>query len=399
MIIELNDFLNTQDCDALIKLIKANNQPSTVADATKKAVVDSSRTSTTCNLPADNDVVLRLSKKIANTLGIRTAKIEALQGQLYKVGQEFKPHYDFFLGEHYNQHCLSSGNRTQTLMIYLNDGLEGGETEFSILKQSFKPTKGKALLWNNMIDGKVNNDVLHAGKPIIKGKKYIITAWIRENDWNGAEDNRLAQEHMVKKSHTFSSALDFPKLTKNGFEVFKFDDKLFNDCVEGIISVADKSYKEEYAGKDNTQPGSSTIYPIWEIPNLTNKIHDYLLPKLEAWCGEELEKTFIYGFRNYHKNSSLILHTDRIETHQISAIIMMSKDLRCGCGYKEFGDDWALQIKGHDGETNEIFFEPQDMVFYESAVCEHGRIKPFEGKDYVNFYVHYKLKNYSYIND
>jgi len=42
----------------------------------------------------------------------------------------FKPHNDYFSGSAYDKHCLQSGNRTFTLMIYLNDDFEGGGTNF-----------------------------------------------------------------------------------------------------------------------------------------------------------------------------------------------------------------------------------------------------------------------------
>ena len=38
-----------------------------------------------------------------------------------------------------------------------------------------------------------------------------------------------------------------------------------------------------------------------------------------------------------------------------------------------------------------MYAEPGDMILYESAICEHGREEPFEGKSFDNFYVHYKL--------
>jgi prolyl 4-hydroxylase len=393
MIQELDNFLTQKECDTLITLIKRDNIPSLVAGGSGKATQSSSaRTSSTCNMPHDNLVVMSLLKKIAMTIGCSTDRIENLQGQLYKEGQEFKQHYDWFGKTDYQQHCMSSGNRTDTLMIYLNEGMEGGTTDFPKLEMSFTPKMGKAIWWKNMINNEVNDEVLHAGTPIIKGKKYIITAWVRENKWDPANDRKLQME----APKTFSSVEELPALTKNGYEMFKFDDALYQQCVNGIKLVEEQAFTEEYQGKETTQPGSSTIYPIWQVPNLVDKIHKSLLPLMEKWCGEELEPSFIYGFRNYHKGSSLILHRDRIETHHISAIIMMNKDLRCGCQNKDYGEDWALEIQGHNGKNVEVFFEPQDMLFYESAKCEHGRPKPFEGSDFINFYVHYTFKNLKY---
>ena len=64
-------------------------------------------------------------------MGLEPHKGEALQGQLYEPGQYFKPHNDFFSGAAYDMHCKASGNRTHTLMIYLNEDYKGGGTSLS----------------------------------------------------------------------------------------------------------------------------------------------------------------------------------------------------------------------------------------------------------------------------
>ena len=44
--------------------------------------------------------------------------------------------------------------------------------------------RGMLLIWNNMgLDGKPNENTLHAGSPVIRGTKYIITKWFRLNRW------------------------------------------------------------------------------------------------------------------------------------------------------------------------------------------------------------------------
>ena len=127
------------------------------------------------------------------------------------------------------------------------------------------------------------------------------------------------------------------------------------------------------------------------LPEVRTKIHDQLQPVHEEWIGRKLEKTFIYGIRSYGKGANLIMHRDRVETHHISSIIMVDKDLRCGCQNKEFGNDWGLDIVDHNGQEHKVFMEPGDVLLYESAVCLHGRKDNFEGNFYRNFYVHYKL--------
>ena len=51
-----------------------------------------------------------------------------------------------------------------TLMVYLNDDLQGGETTFTRL--SIKPETGTALLFFHQIE--------HAGAPVTTGVKYVL---------------------------------------------------------------------------------------------------------------------------------------------------------------------------------------------------------------------------------
>ena len=45
---------------------------------------------------------------------------------------------------------------------------------------------------------------------------------------------------------------------------------------------------------------------------------------------------------------------------------------------------------------NVIGTKAGDIILYESAKCEHGREETFGGTYFRNFYVHYKLKDWTY---
>jgi prolyl 4-hydroxylase len=45
---------------------------------------------------------------------------------------------------------------------------------------SIEPKPGVLLVWNNATpEGLPNEDTLHAGTPVIKGQKYVLTKWYR----------------------------------------------------------------------------------------------------------------------------------------------------------------------------------------------------------------------------
>ena len=92
----------------------------------------------------------------------------------------------FFTGAAYDMHCKSSGNRTQTFMIYLNDGFVGGGTNFPNLNKTVEPETGKGLWWENIKDGEYQNQYLHEGVSIEKGKK-IYSNFLVERKKIGTE--------------------------------------------------------------------------------------------------------------------------------------------------------------------------------------------------------------------
>lgn len=179
----LRDFLTPLECKSLIELIDASRRPSTIADANGD---DYFRTSETCDLDHGLPIVNALTAKLAWVSGIDPAHGEPLQGQRYEVGQEFKPHTDYFEpnGQDFQRFCSVSGQRSWTFMIYLNTVDAGGGTRFPEIDKIVKPEAGKLLVWNNRKpDGDVNPATLHHGMKVRKGLKYVITRWYREKPW------------------------------------------------------------------------------------------------------------------------------------------------------------------------------------------------------------------------
>ena len=76
------------------------------------------------------------------------------------------------------------GQRIATLIMYLNDVEAGGATAFTVLGFQIEPKPGVLLVWNNALpDGRPNEATLHAGTPVVRGAKYIITKWYRTRKW------------------------------------------------------------------------------------------------------------------------------------------------------------------------------------------------------------------------
>ena len=102
----------------------------------------------------------------------------------YDILNKFSPHSIFDMkiqktipGQGYHiWHTESmdkkSSNRICVFSLYLNDVLEGGETEFLYQKLRISPKKNKFVIWPS------GYTHVHRGNQPLSGEKYIITGWI-----------------------------------------------------------------------------------------------------------------------------------------------------------------------------------------------------------------------------
>jgi len=176
-------FLPPALCRAVMERIDAVRRPSTIADSNGDAGY---RTSETGDLAAGDPVVIDVEARIAALTGLSPEHGEPLQGQRYAVGQEFKGHTDYFepRGLDYDRYCGVAGNRTWTVMVYLNEPEAGGATRFKAVDKIIQPETGKLVAWNNRrADGTPNPATIHQGMKVRSGVKYVITKWFREGIW------------------------------------------------------------------------------------------------------------------------------------------------------------------------------------------------------------------------
>jgi prolyl 4-hydroxylase len=181
-------FVPRELCDRLMQLIDRNRRPSTIADPNGDHYF---RTSETCDLDPALPEVAELERLLFELNGIDPAHGEPIQGQRYEVGQEFKPHTDYFepSGEDFHKYCSVAGQRTWTFMAYLNTVDAGGTTRFKVIGKNFQPEQGRLVCWNNRRpDGSLNAATLHHAMKVRKGLKYVITKWYRERPWGWADE-------------------------------------------------------------------------------------------------------------------------------------------------------------------------------------------------------------------
>lgn len=177
--------LTPEDCDHIIKLGIDKVKRSLVVGPDGKPVQSIARTSDGAFLSKERDdpVIKTLAEKIALWTQLPVDNGEDFYILRYQNGQEYKAHNDYFTITPNRPHDIigSVGNRYATVLTYLSDVEEGGETYFPQINLKVPPKKGDAILfWNMNPNGSVDPKTLHAGLPVIKGTKWCLTKWIRQ---------------------------------------------------------------------------------------------------------------------------------------------------------------------------------------------------------------------------
>jgi len=168
--------LNPAECDFLMDVAVPRLTPSFVVDPhTRQMVPSPLRTShgTTFPLHVENPAVRALCRRLAAASGTDVGQGEPLQVLRYSAGQEYRPHFDAIEG--------ADNQRILTFLVYLNDGYEGGETQFRASGLKVKGQMGDALLFRNADDlGRRDPNAKHAGLPPTAGEKFLASRWIRQ---------------------------------------------------------------------------------------------------------------------------------------------------------------------------------------------------------------------------
>lgn len=215
-----HNFLTAEEADHLVDLAAPSMERSSVVDPeTGKGMLDPVRTSSGTFLSRYQDAVVRdVEDRLAHWTHLPVSFGEDLQVLKYEPGQKYEEHLDWFdMEEVKKMDPNDETNRVATVLIYLSDVEEGGETSFSRSvwlnetlqrhaqpsecarnKLFVKPSKGDALLfWDLQPDGQSGDDwSMHAGCPVIKGEKWSATKWLHNGEYG---DSRNMQEYAKRR--------------------------------------------------------------------------------------------------------------------------------------------------------------------------------------------------------
>jgi len=178
--------LTDEQCDALIARAKPLLGSALVYNEQQggNAYADGRRHSAAMFKVTDMDLVTEaICTRLCALAGMPAVNAESLQVLHYQVGEYFAPHFDFWQPgfEPHAATLKSHGQRVFTVLVYLNEDLEGGETEFLRLGLRHRGRKGDALMFRNVdAEGQPDDRTLHAGRPPARGEKWLLSLWIRD---------------------------------------------------------------------------------------------------------------------------------------------------------------------------------------------------------------------------
>ncbi|MBB3457516.1 prolyl 4-hydroxylase [Rhizobium sp. BK313] len=118
----------------------------------------------------------QLEQRLVSQLCLAPDRFELWQAARYRRGQRFDEHHDAgFFGS------SPEGERTHTIVVYLEDHERGGGIVFPDLGVRYQPKAGRVLVWRNLLDdGTVDRRMRHSGRPAVR-TKTILTTWVRQN--------------------------------------------------------------------------------------------------------------------------------------------------------------------------------------------------------------------------
>uniref|UniRef100_A0A7S3R2Q1 Fe2OG dioxygenase domain-containing protein n=2 Tax=Dunaliella tertiolecta TaxID=3047 RepID=A0A7S3R2Q1_DUNTE len=215
-IVNYPGFIDKARCEAIINLAKRSLHRSGLAlgPGQKPVDQDNVRTSSGTFLSGHNDpdgVLAWLEERIAAATLIPASHGEPFNVLRYEHNQHYDSHMDTFDPKQFGP---QRSQRIATVLIYLSDVEEGGETIFKreglgngnrVITDwrscddgfKYKPRQGDAVLFWSTHPGstEIDRQGLHGGCPVTKGEKWVATKWLHSQRASYDRLAELARDH------------------------------------------------------------------------------------------------------------------------------------------------------------------------------------------------------------
>ncbi len=182
----VHNFVSTEECEEILAYSWQNLEKSNVISSDGKGQKHDGRTGSNTWLQHNTSPLIEdVAKRISQMVRMPLENAEPFQIVHYGEGQKYDYHYDSFheSDEAYNEdYVKTGGQRLVTVLGYLRDVPQGGETGFCHHGLSVQPKAGTVVVWYNVNKetNERNEFSQHAGLPVILGEKYAFNLWFRE---------------------------------------------------------------------------------------------------------------------------------------------------------------------------------------------------------------------------
>jgi len=170
----INNIITKEESEYIINKTRDNMKNSKISQ--NKDTNFDIRKSETAWLDLEDPIVSKIVERCISKVDRPKINCEKMQVVRYKPGGFYKAHQDVI--DHKNP-------RLYTFLIALNDGYEGGETNFVKLNKKYKLNACDTLFFNTLDNYELDTSLaLHGGEPVTNGEKWICNLWVHKYPYN-----------------------------------------------------------------------------------------------------------------------------------------------------------------------------------------------------------------------
>jgi len=178
----IRDFINEDEANYILEKAKDKFEPSVLYG---NIVMEQIRKSNTVWLSKHDPIIKKIISRVCEKCNLPLKNAEHLQVVKYDPSGYYRQHHDT-VNENKKESMdffSHGGHRVATMLIYLNDDFEGGETAFLNLRKKIKPPKYGGILFYSLDKKRelCHPLSLHEGRTVLSGNKYVANIWLRQN--------------------------------------------------------------------------------------------------------------------------------------------------------------------------------------------------------------------------
>lgn len=184
-VVLFGNLLSAEECDAFIALARPELRRSETLNLdTGVDEANQARSSEGVYFQrGQHPLCQRIEARLAALLDWPVERGEGLQVLRYGPGAEYQPHYDYFDPARPGTAATLArgGQRVASMVMYLNTPGLGGATVFPDAGFEVAATLGNGVFFSyDQPHPKTRS--LHAGAPVQRGEKWILTKWMRAQE-------------------------------------------------------------------------------------------------------------------------------------------------------------------------------------------------------------------------